>query len=235
MRLAFGIVLVWIGTLALAVALLGTVTVATVVNTVGTRGVVTTSFGEVTSGPADVAVIIDEVSAEVRPPADPQALWSFLADRDIDLLGEVGDLVLTVRDERGGELAIGTGPRSAIDAYLAGSPYSAVVRVPDGWAGRSVPGDRPVPDPQNQPFWDAFDVGSPAQIPAASLNGRTLLVMNADSSAPVAATLEVEYRVPQAQEAIRRAALIGITGGVLALIFIPLGAWVIAGPRRRRH
>ncbi len=123
-----------------------------------------------------------------------------------DVLSSPGDVV-TFRAEGGSgngkPLFVGIGPAAAVDAYLAGVAHDEVVHVHmDGWKGalskdyRTSPGGPPAGPPAAQPFWTEKATGTTVSLIWPPSEGTwSVVVMNADASAGVAADLSLGVKV----------------------------------------
>ena len=95
---------------------------------------------------------------------------------------------------------IGIGPRDDVERYLAGVAYDEVVDVdfdPFRVTYRARPGTRLPASPAEQTFWDASATGAGTQSVEWDLESGqwSLVVMNADGSAPVAADLQLGVKI----------------------------------------
>lgn len=241
-RIAAGIICAVIGSALLLVALTSAGVAAAVEGVVGRTGVVTTSLGSVESGPQDVAVIADGVTARFEPPAPPAALGDMLAlsGTDLSALAEdVGEFTLVVSSPAGEALFVGVAPPEEVNSYLDQAPYSVAVRDGQEWPTVSVPGTGSPSPPEQAGIWTAQAGGSPAELPAASLDGQTLVVMSPDASAGVSADLRLEYRVPGADRLVVGGAWTAVAASLAGLLLVFGGAWLVVGRRgggaRGRH
>lgn len=241
-RVALGVLLACAGTLAMAIAVPAAVASFSIVEVVGRSGIVAQPVGELASAAQDTAIVLDGVSARLEAGDLPPTVSDGLAQAGLaptELLDVVGDFVLIVVPETDGEIFVGTGDSSAIDDYLFGFPYTVTERDAAGWSGISVPGDGTPPPPGSETLWLASAAGSPAQLPGADLAGSTLVVMNADGSPGVSASLRLEYRAPEARPIVQGATVTAIAGSLGGLLLILGGAALIVGrgrpPRTGRH
>ena len=127
---------------------------------------------------------------------------------------------------------VGIGPVSDVDGYLAGVERS---RLADTRSGRRVapqtlPGGAPATPPQQQSFWSASASGTGTQqITWTATEGRwAIVVMNADGTRPVTATLSAGVSAPALHWV--WTALFWAAGPLLILGAVLIG---LALPRRR--
>jgi hypothetical protein len=123
-----------------------------------------------------------------------------------DRLSSPGDIVtFTARggSSNGKPLFIGVAPAADVTAYLSGVAHDEVVHVHmDGWKGplskdyRTSPGGQPAGPPTAQPFWTAKTTGTKVSLTWPTSEGTwSIVVMNADASAGVAAELGLGVKV----------------------------------------
>ncbi len=129
-----------------------------------------------------------------------------LVDGVPDRLSSPGDIAtFTARggSVNGKPLFVGIAPAAAVTAYLAGVAHDEVVDVHmDGWQGplskdyRTSPGGPPAGPPAAQSFWTAQTSGTNVSLVWPASAGRwSVVVMNADASAGVAADLALGVKV----------------------------------------
>ena len=130
-------------------------------------------------------------------------------------------------------LFIGIGPTARVSKYLAGVPRDKITSI-DLTAGSAqythVDGTTLPPAPGKQSFWVAKAEGTGTQTLdwAVQTGDWTVVIMNGDASAPVAATMSVGARF-----GILTPLIIGLT--LVGLVILGLGATLIVlGTRRRR-
>jgi hypothetical protein len=130
-------------------------------------------------------------------------------------------------------LFIGIGPTGRVSKYLTGVPRDRITRI-DWMAGSveysHVDGTNLPPAPGRQSFWVAKEEGSGTQTLEWELQQGdwTVVIMNADASAPVAATISVG-----AHFGILTPLVVGLTAG--GVVLLAIGATLIVlGARRRR-
>ncbi len=239
-RITLGVILLVLGTISIVGSVAAAGAVAGVDATVGRSGVVTQPFGSVASEPDQVAVITDGVTAawELTDEPDWVATALTLLGTDADTFVEdVGEFVFIVTPDTAGDIFVGLAPVDAVDSYLDGTPYAVAVSEGEQWPTISVPGDgTPAIDPEGAAFWTTAAVGSPAEIPLDSLDGSTLVLMNPDASVGVAASMRMEYRVPDATRTMEGSAVAAAAGALGGFALILLGAFMVVGRRRRgRH
>ena len=123
-----------------------------------------------------------------------------------DRLSSPGDIV-TFKAQGGSmngkPLFIGVAPAADVAAYLSGVAHDEVVDVHmDGWKGplskeyRTSPGGPPAGPPAAQPFWTAKTTGTKVSLTWPASEGTwSIVVMNADASAGVAADLGLGVKV----------------------------------------
>lgn len=226
-----------LGTAILLLALLAAGLVASLVSIVGSTGVVSQDFGDLQSGPDDVAVIADDVRADVVPTGIPSvveaALGAFGAGPS-QLVRRYGEFFLIGSSATSTQGFLGTGAAPDVDEYLFGHPYAVAVLDSGRWQLRAVPGKGQPGPPDTAVAWSAQATGSPAELPATHLSGQTLVVMNADGSAGVTQSLRLEYRAPHARAAITGAAALAVlcAGLGLALVLIGMSVLVPKDPAR---
>lgn len=242
LRVAAGIIAVALGSVLLLAGLASVGTAAVVESIVGRTGVVTTSLGSVAGAPDDVAVIADGVTARFEPPAPPAALGDVLALSGTDLSAlaeEVGEFTLVASAPTGVPLFVGVAPPESVNSYLDQAPYAVAVRDGQQWPTVSVPGSQVPSPPEQSTIWVAQSTGAPAELPASSLDGQTLVLMSPDATPGVEAALRLEYRVPGADRLVVGGALGAIGAGLAGLLLILGGAWLVVGRRgggaRGRH
>ena len=130
-------------------------------------------------------------------------------------------------------LFIGIGPTGRVSKYLAGVPRDRITRI-DWMAGSieysHVDGTTLPSAPGKQSFWVAKEQGAGTQTLEWELEqgNWTVVIMNADASAPVAATMSLGARF-----GIMTPIVIGLTAGGLVLLAIAT-TLIVLGARRRR-
>jgi hypothetical protein len=130
-------------------------------------------------------------------------------------------------------LFVGIGPTGRVSKYLTGVPRDKITRI--DWVAGSVEyshvdGTKLPPAPGKQTFWVAKEQGSGTQTLEWELQQGdwTVVIMNADASAPVAATVSVGARF-----GILTPLVIGLTAGGVVLLAIA-ATLIFFGARRRR-
>ncbi len=137
------------------------------------------------------------------------------------------------RSEMPAPLFIGVGPTSRVSRYLSGVPHDKITSL-DWMAGTvdyaHVDGTTLPPAPGRQTFWVAQEEGSGTQTLDWQLEPGdwTVAIMNADASAPVAATMSVAARF-----GILSRLVIGLVAGGAALLGVA-ATLIWLGARRRR-
>ncbi len=152
-----------------------------------------------------------------------------------DLQARLGEVTFGARSTGGNRIFVGVGPADAVFSYLEGKPYQVVSGIGNGKSTtRDVPGaGRPAP-PATARFWIAQASGVDPSFtwPGSSAADVRVVVMNADASPGVAATLLVGFRsttvFPLAMT------LIGV-GMVLGLVGVLLLVLAVRGWRRSRR
>ncbi len=129
-----------------------------------------------------------------------------LVDGLPDRLSSPGDIV-TFKAQGGSSngkpLFVGIAPAADVTAYLSGVAHDEVVDVHmDGWKGtlskdyRTSTGGPPASPPGEQPFWTAKTTGTSVSLTWPAREGTwSIVVMNADASAGVAADLALGVKV----------------------------------------
>lgn len=233
-RIAAGIVITVLGTVLLIGAIPSALAAAGIQASVGRSGVVSQPLGELRAAPDDIAVVVDGVSARLVTPSPPAWLSALLALAGTDAstlatdLGEVTLIASPARDT----VFLGVGAVEDVNDYLDGSPYSVAVRQSGEWPTVSVPGTGVPALPESQPWWRASSTGPAPELPAAALDGQTLVLMRPDASAAPAASLRLQYRVPGADRALQSTALMAAGSAVGGVLLVLLGGWLIVGRRR---
>lgn len=235
-RISAGVVATTVGALLLVSGVPAALAAATVEASVGKSGTVTKPLGNLRAAPADVAVVVDGVTARLATPEPPDWVSDVLALAGTDLPAlatEFGEVVL-VATPASGDVFLGVAPVDSVNDYLDGTPYTVAVSSAGEWVSVSVPGDgAPATPPQEQEVWVAAQSGSAPTIPADALNGLTLVLMRADAAPAPEAALRLEYRLPGAGTALQSAAVTAAAASVGGLLLVLLGGWMIVGRRRQ--
>lgn len=141
----------------------------------------------------------------------------------------VGDLRLTVSGSDR-PLLVGIASTSAVERYLDGVGHAVLTDVRDGTPVLSeVAGGAPTAAPTTLGIWDASTVGSGTRTLTwdASDGHWTMVLMNADGSAPVAAEVSVGATLPflgwGATTLLVTGAVLALVGLVLVLVALPRG------------
>jgi hypothetical protein len=128
---------------------------------------------------------------------------------------------------------IGVGPTARVSKYLAGVPHDKITSI--DWTGGSVQyshvdGTTIPPAPAKQSFWVAKTAGSGTQTLEwqPQKGDWTVVIMNADASAPVAATMSVGARF-----GILVPIVVGLAAGGVVLLAIA-ATLIYFGARHRR-
>ena len=154
---------------------------------------------------------------------------------DLPLPKTVGTLTLQVQSPTGQQLFVGSAQPADLDTYLTGVPYDVITDlVPGGTAKvRPVPGSQTPPPPSAQNFWVRNQVGSSVSLKADLGDGTSLVVMNSDASAGVAATVRVLLTVPGAW--VTGWIVVGIAGLLLVVAVLLLYRAAVARRRFRER
>ena len=140
----------------------------------------------------------------------------------------VGDVRLSARAAGGNELFVGVASTADVQEYLGDVRHDTLLQVPNGHPiYRSTDGGAPKAPPTEQDFWVARATGTDPTLTWTLADGDwTVVVMNADGSAAVAAEVSAGAEVPVLATVIAvlfvLAALALLTGGLL--IAIPVRA-----------
>lgn len=130
----------------------------------------------------------------------------------------IGDVRLTVEDTDDAELFIGIASAADVRTYLATAGHDTLIEVADGDAVyRSTPGAAPDGAPTDQTFWVAQASGTQPELTWSLEEGDwTVVVMNADGSATVAASVSAGAEIP-------------VLGTVIAILFVLAGLLILVG------
>ncbi len=180
----------------------------------GTQGEYRGTVSTVSSADASLALVIDLAGVDIGMPYHER-------------LGEAG---LSASSLTGEPLFIGRADQAAVDTYLFGVPYDLATKN-GTWSTAAVPGIEPaVALPADQSFWDESSTGAqPAVSLDASGAPATLVVMNADASAGVAAELTLVFT----GERIFAYSSAAIAAGLLLVVLAM--AILFRGRRKRRR
>jgi hypothetical protein len=132
--------------------------------------------------------------------ADPVELWVDDAGDPLRVSGDPAGVLGTVRLRASTEdtpVFVGVGPSDAVNGYLAGVEHG-VFGGPDGRRNSRVAGGPPPTPPAAQPFWAASATGpGTQQLTWTPTAGRwSVVVMNADGSAPVVSRVAAAVTAP---------------------------------------
>lgn len=146
-----------------------------------------------------------------------------------DTVQKFATLTAGANATNGQQVFIGSGPSAAVDNYLAGVPRDVVSEI-GGSSSKviTIPGTAEPAAPDEQSFWTAKAVGTSPTITVEPRPGTTLVIMNADSSAPVAVNLSVGIKSAAVFPA-------GIVLAVVGLLFVLLAIWSFLAARRARR
>jgi hypothetical protein len=144
-----------------------------------------------------------------------------------DLLGEVR--VRVTSDDAGTPLFVGIAPRADVDRFLAGVAHDEVRDFElDPFEVRYQPhaGDRPAQPPGDQPFWTVSDAGTGSSevLWDVAPGEWAVVVMNADASAGVDATVGVGASVPVLNVVGIGLIVVGGAGVATGLVVVGLAA-----------
>ena len=181
--------------------------------------------GYLTSSRIPISTGSHAVATERLDMGDIAPLWP-----DVDSL--LGDVRLRATGTGGPPVFIGIGPADRVAAYLDGVAHATLTELADpATTYAEHPGGAPRTDPAGQDFWVAQSSGTGARsVRWPREEGTwTVVVMNADASAGVAADIDVGITAP-VQERAAQVLLIG--AAALGLIGIAL---VLVGVHRRRQ
>jgi hypothetical protein len=138
------------------------------------------------------------------------------------------------RSELPAPLFIGVGPTAGVSKYLSGVAHDKITSI--NWIGQSIEyvhldGTRLPPVPDEQSFWVADEEGSGTRTLEWKLRPGdcTVVIMNGDGSAPLAATMQVGAHfgiLTTLVIALTAAGVVLLTGGLTLIYF---------GGRRRRR
>jgi len=197
----------------LAMAASALITGITLVSAFGSQGRVSTDFASITGEGA--ALVSDGVGFQGGSSAQ----------------AALGKLTLGVSDQDGKPLFLGVAPDDPLFTYLQGVPYDVVSHISaKGYTLRQVPGSQTPAPPNEQGFWSLKAEGTnpTIKLPASGDIGQArFVVMNADGSRPVNATLQVGVYSPVAYRYGLGSSIVG------ALLLIP-GIWMLTRAFRRR-
>jgi hypothetical protein len=140
-----------------------------------------------------------------------------------------------VRDQDGADnIFVGVGPSDAVASYLDGVTVDRLIQVnwPGGVRTETIAGSAsaaPAP-PTDQHFWVASDTGTTASVDWVAGSGDwTIVVMNADGSAPIDIAGAVTIAVPALGPA-------SIALLVVGLVLLLVGGWLtVSGARMPRR
>lgn len=239
LRITSGAVALTVGTITILTGICAAGVVAGIDSLVGRTGVVSQDMGSVVGGPADVAIVVDGVQADINPGRLPSAVTDGMALLGISAQEELrarGSFVLLATPPGEGEAFLALGSPAAVDDYLFGYPYAVAELAGDrSWREISVPGEGRPKQPA-EVGWVTSAQGRPAELPAAQLSGQTLVIMRPDASPPAGSVIRLEYRVPEAPVALRSAAIVAASSTVGGLLLVLLGAWLVVGRKPKgRH
>lgn len=124
---------------------------------------------------------------------------------------DAANVRFAVRSTDGGSVFVGIGPSDDVERYLDGVAHDQIVSLGDRRnevTYRSFSGNAPATTPGEQSFWVATVEGQNEQTLTWGVRqgAWTVVVMNADGSAPVVVSTEIAVRIP---------ALVGIGIGLI--------------------
>lgn len=201
-----GILLLLIG---LATAAMGTVLIVAV----GSDGTYSAEAGKV--GGTGNALLLNEFTVDTGGYTDT--------------VQKFATLTAGASATNGQQVFIGSGPSAAVANYLAGVPRDVVSEI-GGNSSKviAIPGTTQPAAPDEQSFWTAKAEGTSPTITVEPRPETTLVIMNADSSAPVAVDLRVGIKSAVVFPA-------GIVLAVVGLLFVLLAIWSFLAARRARR
>jgi len=170
------------------------------------QGLYSTSLGRIPADPGSRAIVMDVLGVDAAVPSLPVQV----------------DTMLTIKPEQGrsgaepADLFIGTGPADNVDGFLAGTSYTVARLVDQQWSTVEIPGRGTPPAPQSH-RWTASAQGPAPSVPIDRTGPITVVILNADGSAPVDVRLFLVMVVRDAQ-----AYQAWAIGGAVALIVL---AW----------
>lgn len=172
---------------------------------------------------------LELLSPELTSGKDARALIMDVENVDAGFSGSesLGETTIGVESKSFNAMFIGLGATSRVDEYLSGVAYDVVRYEDDRWVTSVVPGSAKPTPPKDETFWTRRSVGTSPTVVFREASGpsTTFVVMNADGSPGVSATITVGYR----SSLIFPMAVTAIVIGAL-LIVLPL----ILGYRGRR-
>ena len=180
--------------------------------------------GHLTSGQIALTSPSHAIATERLDLEDIAPLWP-------DVGGLLGDLRLRALGTGGEPVFIGIAPADRAAAYLGGMGHATLTELEDPVTTYAEhPGGAPAGKPTDQDFWVASSSGTGLRAVEwpTTAGSWTVVVMNADGSAGVNASVDVGITAPVQQWA---ANTLLISGGVIAVFGILL---ILGGFRRRR-
>lgn len=153
------------------------------------------------------------------------ALYVNLFDVDSDTplpAGLLETYVVAVSDD-GAPLFLGVGEQEAVQDFLLGVPYEAASELAGGtFTTRPVPGLKvPAPDPAAAQIWEVSAVGEQPRLRWTDQNGAGVLVlMNADGSAGVQASLTATLENPRLLQATVVLAAVSLLLAILGVVLL---------------
>lgn len=179
----------------------------------GTDGTYSTEGRSVASAPESVAIIADLTGVEI----------------DIPYHERLGEATLSAQSADGSALFLGQAEQSAVDSYLFGVPYDLATKN-GTWTLRPVPGvNTEIAPPADQTFWVQSSSGvAPSLTLQQQADPQTLVVMHADGSPAVAATMTVGFT----GERIGPVSVALVAAGAVLIL---LTAIIVVRRRRRRR
>lgn len=135
-------------------------------------------------------------------------------------------LIVAAQSRSGKELFLGFAPSERVREYLRGAPYTVIKGLgsSEGATTASVPGDTALAPPGDQAFWSSSGTGTTAEAewdPTATKS--SLVVMNADASTGVAATITAGLRSPLLRTGSIALLVAGALALALGLLLVVLG------------
>lgn len=143
---------------------------------------------------------------------------------------------VVARSDDGAPLFLGVGEQEAVQDFLLGVPYEAASELAGGtFTTRPVPGLKvPAPDPVDAGFWAVSAVGEQPRLVWTEQNGAGVLVlMNADGSAGVQASLTATLESPRLVQVMVAVAVVSVLLGILGAVLLARALRSDDGARHR--
>ncbi|MEI6623462.1 MAG: LapA family protein, partial [Actinomycetes bacterium] len=139
------------------------------------------------------------------------------------------ELTVGASGANGQQVFIGVGPSAAVNHYLAGVQRDVVSDI-NGSSAKvtSIPGTTKPTPPNNQTFWTDKAVGNTATIKVDPKPGTTLVIMNANTTAPVSVNLLIGGK----SSSLFPGAIVSVVIGVLLIV---LAVWLFIVAKRSKR